>query len=96
MISTSSKSSDSDREFVQESKEGSECTSSNPTMRARFTCSFSDSELDELDDSELVKKPTFWYKPQCGSARHKPLARFYTVYSPTAGQKSFLEKKEQS
>ncbi|MQL73694.1 hypothetical protein Taro_006036, partial [Colocasia esculenta] len=43
-----------------------------------------------------VKKPTSWYKPQCGSARHKPLARFYTVYSPTARQKSFLEKKEQS
>ncbi|MQL85447.1 hypothetical protein Taro_017965 [Colocasia esculenta] len=34
----------------------------------------------------LVKKPTSWYKPQCGSTRHKPLARFYTVYSPTAGQ----------
>ena len=43
-----------------------------------------------------VKKPTSWYKPQCSSARYKPLARFYTVYSPTAGQKSFLEKKEQS
>ena len=43
-----------------------------------------------------VKKPTSWYKPQCGSSRHKPLAGFYTVYSPTAGQKSFLEKKEQS
>ena len=43
-----------------------------------------------------VKKPTSWYKPQCGSARHKPLARFYTVYSPTAGQKSFLEKKDQT
>ncbi|MQL80558.1 hypothetical protein Taro_013002 [Colocasia esculenta] len=42
-----------------------------------------------------VKKPTSWYKPQCGSARLKPLARFYTVYSPTAGHKSFLEKKEQ-
>ncbi|MQL69445.1 hypothetical protein Taro_001741 [Colocasia esculenta] len=43
-----------------------------------------------------VKKPTSWYKSQCGSTRHKPLARFYTVYSPTAGRKSFLEKKEQS
>jgi len=43
-----------------------------------------------------VKKPTSWYKPQCGSARHKPLAGLDTVYSPTAGQKSFLEKKEQS
>ncbi|MQL90916.1 hypothetical protein Taro_023516 [Colocasia esculenta] len=28
-----------------------------------------------------VKKPTFWYKPQCGSTRHKPLARFYTIVS---------------
>ncbi|MQL78177.1 hypothetical protein Taro_010595 [Colocasia esculenta] len=42
-----------------------------------------------------VKKPTFWYKPQWGSARHKPPARFYTEYSPSTGQKSFLEKKEQ-
>ena len=41
-----------------------------------------------------VKKPTSWYKPECGSARHKPLAGLHTVYSPTAGQKSFLEKKE--
>ncbi|MQL99069.1 hypothetical protein Taro_031786 [Colocasia esculenta] len=40
-----------------------------------------------------VKKPTSWYKLQCGSARHKPLARFYTVYSPTAGQKVFLIKE---
>ncbi|MQL89196.1 hypothetical protein Taro_021767 [Colocasia esculenta] len=44
--------------------------------------------------SSLVKKPTSWYKSQCGSARHKLLARFYTVYSPTVGQRSFLEKKE--
>ncbi|MQM06867.1 hypothetical protein Taro_039699 [Colocasia esculenta] len=69
----------------------------------------------------FVKKPTSWYKPQCGSAKLKPPARFYTeysplagqkmpattlanssrrkrltVYSPTAGQKSFLEKKEQT
>ncbi|MQM02557.1 hypothetical protein Taro_035327 [Colocasia esculenta] len=43
-----------------------------------------------------VKKPTSWYKTQCASARLKPLARFYTVYSPTAGHKSFLEKKEQT
>ncbi|MQM16267.1 hypothetical protein Taro_049220 [Colocasia esculenta] len=68
-----------------------------------------------------VKKPTSWYKPQCGSTRLKSPARFYTKYSPsaaqkmsattlansshrkrltaygpTAGQKSFLEKKEQS
>ncbi|MQM15029.1 hypothetical protein Taro_047966, partial [Colocasia esculenta] len=28
-----------------------------------------------------VKKPSSWYKPQCGSARHKPLARFYTIVS---------------
>ncbi|MQM15360.1 hypothetical protein Taro_048303 [Colocasia esculenta] len=52
-LNTSSKSSDFDLESVQESKEGSECTSSSPTVRARFTCSFSDLELDELDDSEL-------------------------------------------
>ncbi|MQM05191.1 hypothetical protein Taro_037997, partial [Colocasia esculenta] len=37
-----------------------------------------------------VKKPTSWYKPQCGSTRLKPPA------SPTARQKSFLEKKEQT
>ncbi|MQL86036.1 hypothetical protein Taro_018568, partial [Colocasia esculenta] len=43
-----------------------------------------------------AQNQTSWYKPQCGSARHKPLARFYTVYSPTAGQKSFLEKKDQT
>ncbi|MQM02454.1 hypothetical protein Taro_035221 [Colocasia esculenta] len=61
-------------------------------------------ELEEEEEVEgvaatlraLVKKPTSWYKPQCGSARLKPLARFYTEYSPSAGQKSFLEKKEQS
>ncbi|MQL72729.1 hypothetical protein Taro_005066 [Colocasia esculenta] len=43
-----------------------------------------------------AQKQTSWYKPQCSSARHKLLARFYTVYSPTAGQKSFLEKKDQT
>ncbi|MQL70770.1 hypothetical protein Taro_003089 [Colocasia esculenta] len=37
-----------------------------------------------------VKKPTSWYKPQCGSARLKPPSRFYTVNSPKDGQKSFL------
>ncbi|MQL88063.1 hypothetical protein Taro_020610, partial [Colocasia esculenta] len=45
---TSSKSSDS--ESVSELKDELECTSSSPTIRARLTCSFSDSELD---DSEL-------------------------------------------
>ncbi|MQL69425.1 hypothetical protein Taro_001722, partial [Colocasia esculenta] len=43
-----------------------------------------------------VKKPTSLYKPQCGSARHKALARLYIVYSPTARHGSFLEKKEQT
>ncbi|MQL94914.1 hypothetical protein Taro_027578 [Colocasia esculenta] len=33
-----------------------------------------------------VKKPTSWYKPQWGSARLKPPTRFYTEYSPSAGQ----------
>ncbi|MQM11406.1 hypothetical protein Taro_044315 [Colocasia esculenta] len=31
-----------------------------------------------------IKKPTSWYKPQCGSARLKPLARFYN--SPRSGR----------
>ncbi|MQL91718.1 hypothetical protein Taro_024331 [Colocasia esculenta] len=48
-----------------------------------------------LKVSPEVKKPTSWYKPQYSSARHKPLARFYTTYNPTAGQRSFLEMKEQ-
>ncbi|MQL87356.1 hypothetical protein Taro_019895 [Colocasia esculenta] len=43
-----------------------------------------------------IKKPTSWNKPQCGSARLKPPSRFYTGYNPSAGQKSFLEKKEQN
>ncbi|MQL77240.1 hypothetical protein Taro_009649 [Colocasia esculenta] len=40
-----------------------------------------------------AQKQTSWYKPQCGSARHKLLARFYTAYSPTAGQDVFLIKE---
>ncbi|MQM10846.1 hypothetical protein Taro_043744 [Colocasia esculenta] len=40
-----------------------------------------------------VKKPTSWYKRQCSSARLKPLARFYTEYSPSAGHKSFFIKE---
>ncbi|MQL99170.1 hypothetical protein Taro_031890 [Colocasia esculenta] len=41
--------------------------------------------IDQRDLQTKVKKPTSWYKPQCGSARLKPPARFYTVYSSTAG-----------
>ncbi|MQL94725.1 hypothetical protein Taro_027382 [Colocasia esculenta] len=50
-LNTSSKSSDSDAESVQELTYGLECTSSTPTMRARLTYTFSESELD---DSEVV------------------------------------------
>ncbi|MQL79729.1 hypothetical protein Taro_012182 [Colocasia esculenta] len=62
---------------------------------------FAVNEEENLETTISIKhgqaqKQTSWYKSQCGSARHKPLARFYTIYSPTAEQKFFLEKKDQT
>ncbi|MQL99515.1 hypothetical protein Taro_032239 [Colocasia esculenta] len=83
--------------------------------RERFLLSHVYRETNQLTNALAnfavkAQKQTYWYKPQCGSARHKPLAGLHTcgssrhkplvglhtVYSPTAGQKSFLEKKDQT
>ncbi|MQM17792.1 hypothetical protein Taro_050772, partial [Colocasia esculenta] len=65
-----------------------------PTCKTTEASRWSETPMIKL--AREVKKPTFWYKLQCGSARLKPPARFYTEYSLSVGQKSFLEKKEQS